>query len=135
MKTFQVIEQCGASLGEDPSTWIMVCKELKYNINTQNATEIAEITSTVRDYTLGAALILGADTARYSGMIRGLKNSSLAGRDKWPKNMTEAYNYLSKWEGAEPIGHNELDYVARSFLNDQEKEPKKEYPKVPQTWH
>ena len=76
MNTVQVIEQCGAFLGEDPLTRIMlVCKELKYNVNTQNATEIAEITAMVKDYTLGAALILGADPARYSGMIRGLKNA------------------------------------------------------------
>ena len=113
----------------------MVCKELKYNVNTQNATEIAEINLTVRDYSLGAALILEADPACYSGMIRELKNASLAGRYEWPKNMTEAYNYLSQWESAEPIGHNELDYEGSSFLNDQKKEPKKEYPKVPQTWH
>ena len=54
MNTGQVIEQCGASdVGEDPLTRIMVCKELKkHNVNTRNATEMAEITSMVRDYTL-----------------------------------------------------------------------------------
>jgi hypothetical protein len=136
MNTVQVIEQCGASLGEDPMIRAMVCKDLKYNISTTNATEIAEISKTVRDYTLGAALILGADPERYSGMIRGLKNASLAGRDEWPKNATEAYNYLSKWEGDEPNGRHERDYEGSSFLSDQEKEPrKKEYPKEPQPWH
>ena len=76
----------------------------------------------MRDYTLGAALILGADPTRYSGMIRGLKNVSLAGRDEWPKNVTEAYNCLSKWEGDEHSGQHERDYEGNSFLNDQEKE-------------
>ncbi len=93
----------------------------------------------MRDYTLGAALILGADPTRYSGMIRGLKNASLAGRDEWPKNVTEAYNCLSKWEGDEHSGQHERDYEGNSFLNDQEKEKEvkkeKEYPKVPQSWH
>jgi hypothetical protein len=105
INTVFVIEQCSASLGEDPMTQTMVCKDLKYSTGTTVATEIAEITKTVRDYTLGAALILGADPKRYSSMvIRGLKNTSLAGRDKWPKNETEAYNYLSKkWEGDEPL--------------------------------
>jgi hypothetical protein len=136
--TVQVIEQCGASLGEDPLTRTMVCKDLNYQTNTTVTTEKAEISKTVRDYTLGAALILGADPARYSGMIRGLKNASLAGRDEWPKNITEAYNYLSKWEGDEPsAGQHERDYEGNSFLNDQEKEkePKKDYPKVAQPWH
>jgi hypothetical protein len=135
MNTVQVIEQCGASLGEDPMTRAMVCKDLKYSVNTQHANEITEISKTVRDYTLGAALILGADPERYSSMIRGLKNASLAGRDEWPKNVTEAYNYLSKWEGDEPDGRHERDYEGSSFLNDQDKAPKKEYPKVPQPWH
>jgi hypothetical protein len=34
LNTVQVIEQCGASLGEDPLTRIMVCKDLGYSINT-----------------------------------------------------------------------------------------------------
>jgi hypothetical protein len=136
MNTVQVIEQCGASLGEDPMTRAMVCKDLQYNSKTTVATEIAEISKTVRDYTLGAAFILGADSNRYSRMIKELKNASLAGRDEWPKNVTEAYNYLSKWEGDEPSGQQDRDYEGNSFLNEQEREyKKKEQPKGPQPWH
>jgi hypothetical protein len=47
--TVSVIEQCGASLGEDPMTRTMVCKDLNYSTGTTVATEIAEITKTVRD--------------------------------------------------------------------------------------
>jgi hypothetical protein len=101
MNTVEVIEQCGASLGTDPLTRILVCKNLNYQPNTTTATEITEINKKVREYTLGTALILGADPNWYSNMIRGLKNASLAGRDEWPKTATEAYNYLSKWEGDE----------------------------------
>ena len=134
MNTVQVIEQCGASLGEDPLIRAMVCKNLKLQANTTSPSEIAEISKTVRDYyTLGAALILGADPERYSSMIKGLKHASLAGRDEWPKSVTEAYNYLSKWESDEPGGRLERDYEGSSFLNDHEKEPKKE--KGPQPWH
>jgi hypothetical protein len=53
MNTVQVIEQCGASLEEDPMTRAMVCKNLGYSIRTTTNTEVAEITKTVRDYTLG----------------------------------------------------------------------------------
>jgi hypothetical protein len=137
MNTVQVIEQCGASLGEDPMIRAMVCKNLQYNVDTTVAAEVTKISKTVRGYTLGAALILGADPERYSSMIRGLKNASLAGRDEWPKDVTEAYNYLSKWEGDEPSGRHERDYEGSSFLNDHEKvhTQEKEYPKVPQPWH
>jgi hypothetical protein len=81
MNTVQVIEQCGASLGEDPMTRAMACKDLDYNTDTTSALEMAEITKTIRDHTLGAALILGADSERHSSMICGLKNASLVGRD------------------------------------------------------
>jgi hypothetical protein len=82
MNTVEVIEQCGASLGEDPLTPILACKNLGYDMNTTTDSQVTEITKLVQDYTLGTALILGADPDRYSGMIRGLKNASLAGRDE-----------------------------------------------------
>jgi hypothetical protein len=131
LNTVQVIEQCGASLGEDPMTRAMVCKHLAYRPTTTSLTEIKEITDGVRDYTLGAALILGADPVRYGGMIRNLKNASLAGRDEWPKNVTEAYNYLSKWEGDEPHNRSSRDYEGNSFVNDSPREKDKE----PKEWH
>lgn len=128
MNTVQVIEQCGASLGEDPLTRIMVCEDLGYQVNTTTASELLEITKTVRDYTLGAALILGADPDRYSNMIRGLKNASLAGRDEWPKTITEAYNYLSKWEGDDVSSRVTRDYEGTAFTNS-------ERVREPQPWH
>jgi len=88
----------------------MVYKDLSYQLNTSSATKLLEINKKVRDCTLGVALILGADPARYSSMTRGLKNASLAGQDEWPKNLTEAYNYLSKWEGDNSNAQGSQDY-------------------------
>jgi hypothetical protein len=132
MNTVEVIEQCGASLGEDPLTRLLACKNLGYNANTTTDTEIVEITKLVRDYTLGTALILGADPSRYSGMIRGLKNASLAGRDEWPKNVTEAYNYLSKWEGEEANPNATRDHDGIQFHNDGNENA---HERKPQPWH
>jgi hypothetical protein len=126
LNTVQVVDQCGASLGEDPLTWTMVCTALGYNTSTTNATEIAEITKTVRDYTLGTALILGADPDRYSSIIRGLKNASLAGHDEWPKNVTNAYNYLSKWEGDDTSTRGSRGYEGVAFTHNT---------REPQPWH
>ncbi len=128
LNTVQVIEQCGASLGEDPLTRIMVCRDLGFAINTLDPIQQITISKKVRDYTLGAALILGADPDRYSNMIRGLKNASLAGRDEWPKNVTEAYNYLSKWEGDESFERKVRDYEGTAFVTDQKD-------REPQPWH
>jgi hypothetical protein len=129
LNTVQVIEQCGASLGEDPMIRTLVCKDLDYSPTTTDATEKAEITKTVRDYTLGTAFILGADPERYSSMLRGLKNASLAGRDEWPKNVTEAYNYLSKWEGDDNNGPPARDLEGLHFATNGEHE------RGPQPWH
>jgi hypothetical protein len=106
----------------------MVCKDLGYASTTTSPTEMAEITKKVRDYTLGTALILGADPDRYSNMIRGLKNASLAGRDEWPKNVTEAYNYLSKWEDDDTSARGSQDYEGVTFTNNGNA-------REPQPWH
>jgi hypothetical protein len=133
LNTIQVIEQCGASLGEDPLTRLMVCKDLGFQPTTTTATEMTEITKKVRDYTLGAALILGSDPDWYISMIKGLKNASLAGRDEWPKNVTEAYNYLSKWKGDDTNAnaHGSRNYEGVAFTSNSNTSNKRE----PQPWH
>jgi hypothetical protein len=118
MNTVQVIEQCSASLREDPLTRTIVCKHLGFRENTAIATEVTKITKKLRECTLGTAMILGADPDRYSSMIRGLKNASLAGRDEWPKTVTEAYNYLSKWEGDDSSARMARDFEGVAFTND-----------------
>ena len=48
LNTIQVIEQCGASLGEDPLIRLMVCKDLGFQPTKTTATKMAEITKKVR---------------------------------------------------------------------------------------
>jgi hypothetical protein len=50
----------------------------------------------------------------------------LTGRDEWPKNITEAYNYLSKWEGEIPNARIPRDYESLNF---------QQVKKEPQAWH
>jgi hypothetical protein len=117
--TVQVIEQCGACMDEDTLTRITVCRDLGYALDTKSPVEKAEITKTVRDYTLAVALILGADEARYSGLIRGLKNASLANRDEWPKTLVDAYKYLCQWESdVNPSAQGSSDYEGVAFNQD-----------------
>jgi hypothetical protein len=61
-------------------------------------------------------------------MIRALRNASLAGQDEWPKNITEAYNYLSKREGDNASSRGSCDHEGTTFTN---REPTWE----PQAWH
>jgi hypothetical protein len=133
MNTLQVIAQCGASLGEDLLTRTIVCKHLGFRANTTIATEMAEIIKKLRDYTLGTSMILGSDPDSYSSMIRGLKNVSLAGRDECPKTVTEAYNYLSKWEGDDTSVHAARDFEGVAFAYDT-RDPRPDT-REPQAWH
>jgi hypothetical protein len=133
MNTVQVIEQRGASLGEDPLTRSIVCKHLGFRANTAIATEVAEITKKVREYTLGTSMILGADPDHYTSMIRGLKNASLAGRDEWPNTVTEAYNYLSKKEGDVSSARVARDFEGVTFTNET-REPQPDR-REPHAWH
>jgi hypothetical protein len=66
-------------------------------------------------------------------MIRGLNNTSLAGRDEWPKTITEAYNYLSKWEGDDNSARAARDFEGVAFANDT-REPQPDT-REPQHWH
>jgi tryptophan synthase beta subunit len=110
-----------------------VCKHLGFRVNTTIATEVDEITKKVMEYTLGTAMILGADLDRYIIMIRGLKSASLAGRHEWTNTVTEAYNYLSKWEGDDPSARVAREFKVVAFTNDT-REPQPER-REPQAWH
>jgi hypothetical protein len=133
MNTVQVIKQCGTYLGEDPLPRTFVCKHLGFRANTAIATEVTKITKKVRDYTLGTAMSLGDEPDRYSSMIVGLKHASLAGRDEWPKTVTESYNYLSKWEGDDTSDRLARDSEGVAFANDT-REPQPDT-REPQAWH
>jgi hypothetical protein len=66
-------------------------------------------------------------------MIRGLKNASLAGRDECHKTVTEAYNYISKWEGDDSSTRMARDFEGVAFTSDTRKpQPDR---REPQAWH
>jgi hypothetical protein len=62
-------------------------------------------------------------------MIRGVKNASLAGQDECPKNVTEVYNYLSKWEGDDTNARSSHNNEGVSFTNNT-REPQPWYVKM-----
>jgi hypothetical protein len=108
-----------------------VCKHLGFRASKTTETEVAKIAKKVREYTLSTAMILGADPDRYSSMIRGLKNASLAGRIEWPKTVTEAYNYLFKWEGDGFSARVAPDVEGVAFTNDKmEPQPDRREPQA-----
>ena len=99
----QVIEHCGMDIGEDPLTRTIVCRVLGYCPNTRVVAQKAEISNIGKEYTLVTAFIYESDPNLHGNMARGLKNASLVVRYEWPKSVTEAYKYPSKWEGEQDI--------------------------------
>ena len=81
------------------------------------AEELAIIKKTVRDHTLVTAFMVGADTRRYGGFIRDLKNASLVNRHEWPQDLATAYSRLIKWE-REKVSPNDAGYHGLSFTNE-----------------
>ena len=49
-------------------------------------------------------LIMSADSDRYSGIWNYLKNTTLLGKDNYPKNRTAAYDVLCRYKKLSPPG-------------------------------
>jgi hypothetical protein len=120
LNTVKVIDQCGASLGEDPMTRAMVCEKLQLLTDSTNSAELLEITKAARDYKLAMGLLLNSDPKRYNAMLIRLKNNFMAGQNLYPTNLTEAYGFLTKWEAEDnsKAPHNPRHYEETTFATD-----------------
>ena len=78
----QVLEQCGATIGNDTGVRNMVCKELQIDVNTNDSDERKIVVTKTKDRILAIGFILGANKGRYSGMVRGFENAYTTGRDE-----------------------------------------------------
>ena len=74
------------------------------------------VTAAEREKYLGMAMLCSVNHSRFCEIISGLKNYPVKGNDKYPSDMTEAYNILNhyirdtKWGGV-PV-HSTYFYEA-----------------------
>jgi hypothetical protein len=76
-----------------------MAEEQGSDYDTLDEDEKQEMRLEARERYLAVAFIMGADKRRYSGLIRDIENNYLTGDNKYPKNVTAAYNLLVKWKG------------------------------------
>jgi hypothetical protein len=96
INTVEVIEHCGGDIGTDRS---LVTEMLGGRDRVIASDEvIADAERLAKEKYLACAFILGADKTRYGRLLEDLENSFTQGSDKFPKNMTDAYNILVNWK-------------------------------------
>jgi hypothetical protein len=113
-----VAEQSGCLMGVDRETYVMVAKELRYNEDTTDATEIVEITKMAKDIAEATAFLVGSDQRRYGTMLRDLKNSTMKGVNHWPKTLTQAHGYLCKYDNGEDHAKRSYEHTGTSFMTE-----------------
>jgi hypothetical protein len=96
VNTVEVIEHCGGDIGTNQS----LVNEMLGGRDRAIASDasIADAEQLAKEKYLACAFILGADKTRYGRLLEDLENSFTQGSDKFPKNMTDAYNVLVNWK-------------------------------------
>jgi hypothetical protein len=78
----------------------LLTKMLPFGVSMDNASpdELAVATRRAKERYLAVAFVLGSDRVRYGRLIEDLENSFIQGNDKYPTEVTEAYNLLLHWK-------------------------------------
>jgi hypothetical protein len=96
INTVEVIEHCGGDIGTDRSLVTKILGGRDRAIASEAM--IVDAEHQAKNKYLACTFILGADKTRYGRMMEDLENSFTQGVDKFPKNMTDAYNLLVNWK-------------------------------------
>jgi len=120
----QVLEQCGGTIGQEEELLKVVYKEKKIKISSASASEKDDVSAASRERILGIGFIAGADTVRCGTMLRSFENACTAGRDEWPKTLSDAHRVMTNWK-QERNSSPRLDNEGVSFATEGGGEGKK----------
>ena len=113
----KVLEQCGGSIGQEEDLLKVIFKDMGMSPTTTIASEKDAVTAASRERMLGIGFIIGADRTRYGNMLRSLENAYAAGRDEWPKSLTNAYRVMTNWKQERNSGPR-IDNDGLSFATE-----------------
>jgi Zinc knuckle len=91
-----VIEHCGGFTSESGIVEKMLPRRV--TMATASPIELEVATKKAKERYLAVAFVLGSDRVRYGKLIEDLENSFIQGDDKYPTELTEAYNLLLHWK-------------------------------------
>ena len=94
----EMLEHCGASLGEDDG---IITKVLEHHdIEPTEATAMQKENARIeaQEWYYGLAFLMGADRVRFGQYLEDLENDFTQGVDRYPKSQVDAHHVLANWK-------------------------------------
>ena len=93
-----ILERCGAALGEDPGTMHKVFEQEGIDPLTADEEELEQVRAKGREWYLALAFLLGADRTRFGRLLETYENDFMQGVDRYPRTRTDAFNILANYK-------------------------------------
>ena len=93
-----MLEHCGASLGEDDGIITKVLEHHDIEAATATATQKENARIEAQEWYYGLAFLMGADRVRFGRYLEDLENDFTQGIDQYPKSRVDAHQVLANWK-------------------------------------
>ena len=121
----EMLEHCGASLGEDDGIITKVLKHHNIEPAAAAATQKENARIEAQEWYYGLAFLMGADRVCFGRYLEDLENDFTQGVDRYPKSRVDAHHVLANWK-QEPrnlvrlTGGNDGVQFTNMAVNEQE---------------
>ena len=96
--TIDMLEHCGASLGEDDGIITKVLEHHDIEPSRATATQKENAQIEAQEWYYGLAFLMGADCVRFGRYLEDLENDFTQGVDRYPKSRVDAHHVLANWK-------------------------------------
>ena len=93
-----ILERCGAALGEDPGTMRKVYEQEGIDPLTADEEQLQLVRAKAREWYLALAFLMGADRTRFGRLLETYENDFTQGLDRCPRTRTDAFNILANYK-------------------------------------
>ena len=93
-----MLEHCGASLGEDDGIITKVLEHHDIEPSTATATQKEDARMEAQEWYYGLAFLMGADRVQFGRYMEDLENDFTQGVDRYPKSRVDAHHVLANWK-------------------------------------
>ena len=120
-----MLEHCGASLGEDDGIIMKVLEHHDIEAATATATQKENARIKAQEWYYSLAFLIGADRVRFGRYLEDLENDFTQGVDRYPKLRVDAHHVLANWK-QDPqnlvclTGGNDSGQFTNMAMNEQE---------------
>ena len=96
--TIDMLEHCGASLGEDDGIITKVLEHHDIEPSMATATQKENMRIEAQEWYYGLAFLMGADRVQFGHYLEDLENDFTQGVDRYPKSRVDAHHVLANWK-------------------------------------